>query len=354
MFDRSIPVIGFHTRLYEHEGTGAMIRLIEEGLVPNGINTLILEYLPVFRCFPEYSMGTVTYEDAREISDVCRKHGIRLVPLFPCQSHQSRPGTHYEPFPLLKQHPEFIETTDEPGAGKLWPYRHMPCWCGSNDEIYRYVFPMIDEMAEACRADTVHIGMDEMMYLGCCPRCKGKDIAKLYAHTIKILHDHLKDKGLDTMIWGDRLLPSQEMGYTMWEGDRFGTYRAIDMEEITRDLIICDWHYDYHSHGYPSIEFWLKRGFFMIPSVWIDPKQAQHLFLHALEGVFLGNRFSWPGVMSGILFTHWTSLTDDLADRILKGIHGEKTDDEDESNQVGLVIAALKDKVAKISFNERL
>lgn len=354
MFDRSIPVIGFHTRLYAHEETGAMIRLIEEGLVPCGINTLILEYLPVFRCFPEYSMGTVTFEDARRVSDVCREHGIRIVPLFPVCSHQAIPGTNYEPYPLLKKNPEFMETPENLNSGKRWPYQHMPCWCSSNDDIYQYVFPMIDEMAEACRADTVHIGMDELLYIGRCPRCKGKDPAKLYAHTIKTVHDHLKEKGMDTMIWGDRLLPAQQMGYTMWEGDRSGIYRAIDLEEITKDLIICDWHYDFHSHGYPSIEYWLTRGFFMIPTVWIDPKQAKHLFLHAQEGVFLGSMYDWPGTMGGVLFTHWSALTEEKTDLILKGIRGEKTNDEDEANQVGLVIAALKDKAAGIHFDPRI
>ena len=56
----------------------------------------------------------------------------------------------------------------------------------SNDDIYQYVFPMIDEMAEACRADAVHIGMDELFDVAMCPRCKGKSPAALYARTIKI------------------------------------------------------------------------------------------------------------------------------------------------------------------------
>ena len=89
MFDRSIPFIGFHTIIKAHESVDALIKLINEGLAPNGFNTLILEMRYAFRCFPEFSTGTITYEDAGRIADVCEQHGIRLVPLPPCLSHQS-------------------------------------------------------------------------------------------------------------------------------------------------------------------------------------------------------------------------------------------------------------------------
>ena len=64
MFDRSIPVIGFHTLVATREGIDSLIRLIEEALAPKGCNTLIAEMRFQFRCFPEYSSGTIAYEDA--------------------------------------------------------------------------------------------------------------------------------------------------------------------------------------------------------------------------------------------------------------------------------------------------
>ena len=124
MFDRSIPVIGFHTLVATREGVDSLIRLINEALAPKGFNTLIAEMRFQFRCFPEYSSGTIAAEDAARLADACERHGIRLVPLLPCLGHQSDDpaGT---PLPLLKQHPEFMETPDiSPDA--TWPeiYHH--------------------------------------------------------------------------------------------------------------------------------------------------------------------------------------------------------------------------------------
>ena len=157
MFDRSKPMIGFHAILKNHEDVPAMLRVIEEGLAPRGFNTRILEARYQFTCFPEYSMGTVNYQDVRQISDACQRHGVRLVPLFPCLSHQSA-EKRTSPYPLLRLHPEFMETPHMLDADLTWPDFCLHSWCASNDDIYQYVFPMIDEMAEACRADAVHIG----------------------------------------------------------------------------------------------------------------------------------------------------------------------------------------------------
>ena len=337
MFDRSIPFVGFHTILAKHEGVEAMLRLIEEGLAPMGFNTLVLEMRYQFRCFPEYAMGTVTFEDARRISAACHQRGIRVVPLFPCLSHQS---VHRAiPYPLFDAHPELLETPGVPRDAE-WPEFALHSWCASNEEIWKYAFPMMDDMIDACEADAFHCGLDELFEVGSCPRCQGTDPALLYARTVRRLYDHLKEKNLDMMIWGDRLLNARECGYSMWEADRFGIYPAFDMEELVpRDIIIHDWHYDLHSHGYPSIEQFMKAGFFVVPSFFHIAANAQHFWLHALEGIYLGKRYGWPGKMGGLLCTNWRAMDDAVADGILAGIRGEAG-----ASGVGEVIAAVVPK----------
>ena len=244
-----------------------------------------------------------------------------------------------------------METPHMLDADLTWPDFCLHSWCASNDDIYQYVFPMIDEMAEACRADAVHIGMDELFDVAMCPRCKGKSPAALYARTIKILHDHLKEKNLDTMIWGDRLLNSLKMGYSMWEGDRFGVYPALDMEnEVTRDLIICDWHYDWHSAGYPSVETFIEKGFFVVPSVYKSGENACHLWLHALEAHYLGKRYGWPGRLGGMLFTNWHPLNDAIADGMLKGMNGEAGDTNAFGADVGNAIFMTRPRLDVLKF----
>lgn len=340
-FNREIPMIGFHTRIGTHDGANAIIRLIEEGFAPMGINTLILEFNPGYHyeCFPEYSNGEFDKADALRVKEACKKHGIRPVPLFQCLSHQSNFGG--KPWPLYKAHPEFMETPQIP-EDATWPDIYCQHWCASNDDIYDYVFPMIDELIDVFEAEAVHIGLDEVFDIGeeCCPRCRGKDKAQLYARTVKILHDHLTEKGVDTMIWGDRLLDCKKLGYQMWEADRFGIHRAYDLPEITRDLIICDWHYDMHSHGYPSIEQFMKGGFFTVPSLGASLDQCKHFWGFCLEDLYMGRKEHWAGKLGGVLFTHWSAMNSENADEMLRAIRGEEIISKDAwgSAAVGKVI----------------
>lgn len=323
MFDRDIVMVGFHTIIKDHEATEALLRLIEEGLAPMGFNTLVLEMRYQFRCFPEYATGTFRFEDARRVADACERHGIRLVPLLPCFGHQSV-GPAGVPYPIFRAHPELLERPDMPPDAE-WPDFMGHSWCASNDDVYQYYFPMIDDMADACRAETFHVGLDEVFDVAMCPKCSQKAPDALFARTVKILHDYLQSKGMEMMMWGDRLLNSLEMGYSMWEGDRFGMYPAVDREgEVTRDIIICDWHYEWHSRGYPSVEFLMEKGFFTVPSFWRNAENAKHFWLHALEAYYLGKTYGWSGKLGGLLCTNWRALDEESVENILAGIRGDK------------------------------
>ena len=65
--------------------------LISEVLAPMGINVLILEVNYGFRyeSHPELQCRGLDRKHARELTAFCRKHGIRLIPLFNCLGHQS-------------------------------------------------------------------------------------------------------------------------------------------------------------------------------------------------------------------------------------------------------------------------
>lgn len=342
--------VGFHTRFGDHEAVTGLLKLIEDGLAPLGFNALVLELNPgySYRCFPEYSTGTVTYEDLQKISETCSKHGIKPIPLFQCLSHQCENFATGKPWPLLYQNPEFCERPDLIEGGQ-WPDLYCHSWCASNDDIYQYIFPMMDEIIEAMNADVVHIGLDEVFEIGedSCPRCKGKNKAELLARTIKMLHDHLSEKNIETMMWGDRLLDADKLGYQMWEADRFGMYPAFDMEDkVTRDIVITDWHYDMHDHGYPSVEQFMKAGFYTIAAFGAVTEQAEHFWKHCLEYLYLGRKFHWKGKLGGLLFTHWAPLTNELADEILGGILGTipKSANIWASSEVGRCIKAIVPK----------
>ena len=339
----STPFIGFHTRFADHDSVDGLLKLVDQGLAPAGINALILEFNPgySYRCFPEYSTGTITYEDCEKIRDFCAQRGIKAFPLFQFLSHQSDHMVSAKAWPLLRAHPEFCETPDVPEDAK-WPDFYVHSWCPSNDGIYEYVFPMMDELIEAFRTDVLHIGVDEVFEIAeaCCPRCAGKDKAVLLADTVKRIHDHLAARGVETMMWGDRLLNADKLGYQMWEADRFGMYPAFDMaDKVTRDIIITDWHYDLHDHGYPSIGQFMEGGFRTIAALGADEEQAAHFLKFCLEYVYLGRKYGWKGNFDGVLFTHWAPLTNEKADDLLEGLKGgERSQFPYSSRNVGRTI----------------
>lgn len=316
--------VGFHTRLADHEAVDKFVDFIENYLAPMDFNAVIVELNPgyTYRCFPQYSNGTVTYEDLQKIAAACRSKGIEPIPLVQCLSHQSNFSG--GPWPLYKDHPEFLETPLHPDDAR-WPDLYVYSWCASNDGVYDYIFPMMDEIIEAMDAKTVHIGMDEVFDIGedTCPRCKGKNKAELFARTTKILHDHLAEKGIKTMMWGDRLLNWRECGCGIWDADRFGMYPAFDLEDqVTRDIIITDWHYDPNPFCFPSVEKFMKGGFTVIPSFGADVDQVKSFWSCCLEYLYMGRKEHWSGKMGGILFTHWTPMTEECVDELIAGING--------------------------------
>lgn len=336
-------MLAFHTRIHSHEAVSSLCEFIEHGLVPLGYNTLILELNPgyAYRCFPEFSTGTLCRSDIREILKVCRKYDVRLIPLFQCLSHQSDYGG--KPWPLYVEHPELLERPEVPYNAK-WPEIYCHSWCCSNDRVYDYIFPMLDEVIEDFEAEVVHIGLDEVFDIGedTCPRCRGKNKAELFADTVMKIKEHLDRMGIRTMMWGDRLLNAQAMNYQMWEADRFGIYPALqDRERISRDIMITDWHYDRHPHGYPSIDLFMNEGFTVIPAVFMDPEQARHMLGYMVEAEYIAKKLHARGNIGGVLCTHWDALDEERCTHLMKGIRNSDPEDTNTSYFVGKVIAEV-------------
>ena len=126
--------------------------------------------------------------------------------------------------------------------------------------------------------------MDEVFLIGDerCPRCRGKDKGELLAGVINRLHQHLvKQKGVEMLLWSDRLLDASVFPYGTWEASKTGSHRA--MERIPKDLILCDWHYERRA-DYPSVRFFQQQGFRVLPATWKNPDAAAALIRCAAPG----------------------------------------------------------------------
>jgi hypothetical protein len=228
-----------------------------------GVNAIIVEtgYSFDFKSHPELRRGKgVSRAAAKNLAAVARTNGVRLIPELDCLGHQSvRTGT----LPLLARYPEFAEP---PPSNPDPTTSYLKNWCPNDPRINPIVFDLIDEIAEAFDANAFHVGMDEVFNLASdnCPRCRGKDRAKLFAKTVNELYAHIVgQKKLEMFMWGDRLLDAGQTGYYKWDASRIGTAGAINL--ISTNIVICDWHYSQLTN-YPSVPLFLKKGFRVWPA----------------------------------------------------------------------------------------
>jgi hypothetical protein len=301
-------------------------QFVRETLAPMGINVLILEvdYGFEFKSRPELQCHGITKEQARRLAEVCRRNGIRLIPLINCLGHQSWAN---HPGALLKSHPEFEETPNLPPNGKLYCRE----WCPSHPDVNKVVFPLLDELIDAFDADALHVGMDEVFLIGSekCPRCKGKDVGELFAGVVNALHEHLvKEKGVEMLMWGDRLLDAGKFSYGTWEASTTGSHRAID--QVPKDIIICDWHYERRA-DYPSVRFFQQQGFRVLPSPWKNPDAGVALIRCARKDA--------TERMLGVLFTGWSAGGN--GERLMAALKSETdANDKDTAKQIAATITA--------------
>ncbi len=259
-----------------------ILRLIHEVLPAHKCNVLVYEIDYNFRfvSHPEIpGPGAWTRTEVGAMVEACREEGIRLIPEINCLGHQSWKKP---PGELLAAHPEIEEIPDGRIEETDLTRESFYCrsWCISNPDTNRIVFPLIDELLDAFQADAFHCGMDEVFVIASdkCPRCRGKDPAKLFAKQVNDFHRHLAAKHVQMLMWADRLLDGKATGYGDWDASTVGTAPAIDL--VPKDIIQCDWHYDWRE-TYPSLRILPAHGFRMWPTVYSDLRGARKFMADA-------------------------------------------------------------------------
>jgi len=266
--------------------------LIADVLPSYGCNTLVLliRYRYQFERYPTVAdQPALTSTQAARLTQLCREHGIRLIPKMNLFGHQSE-RTRGSELGLLRAFPEFDETPD------LEAVRYCRSLCPRHPQVSKVVFALIDELIDAFEADAIHVGLDEVFEIGRCPRCRGIANARLFADWVNALHGHIVGKrGIEMWMWGDRLLDAEGTGYGEWEASANQTWPAVDA--IPHDIVICDWHYEERENGYPSLSWFTEKGFRVLACPWRNTRAAD---------LFLNNAVALnTDKMLGVLSTSW-------------------------------------------------
>jgi len=274
-----LPIRGLHLSAPAPADLPLFTKFVREALPTEGVNTLVLEvdYGYQFKTRPEMNDPQGLSEaDAKEIVHACRDAHVRLIPQINLLGHQSW-AAHTDA--LLTKHPEFDET---PGRYPNNKGIYCRSYCPLAPGLHAVLFDLIDELCDVFEADAFHCGMDEVFILADskCPRCHGKKTADLFAGEVNALHDHLKSKGKQMWMWGDRFLDGRSNGLGEWEASVIGTQDAIN--HVPKDIVMCDWHYE---NAEPTPAYFALNGFPVAASSWRNQKVAleQLLMMRAIR-----------------------------------------------------------------------
>ncbi|MBQ8599816.1 MAG: family 20 glycosylhydrolase [Clostridia bacterium] len=205
---------------------------------------------------PDNGDGDIlTQNEVREIIAFCRAHGIEVYPEVPLMSHADY---------ICLAHREIAERQDDP-----WP----DTYCPNHPDTYKIVFDILEEVIEVFEPKVVNIGHDELYTAAVCPRCKGQYPHELYARDITRIYDWLKERGIRTMMAGEKLLPvvtpeGRLVGGAGGPDRKAGKKSKEDLPVLfycqymlPKDIIMLNWYgrfgiqydYVYHTHGYPVV-----------------------------------------------------------------------------------------------------
>jgi hypothetical protein len=273
-------------------------RFIREALPREGVNTLVamFNYGYQFQSHPELAeRGALSRDEVRQIVRACRDAGVTLIPEMNLMAHQSEGE---QILPLLAKYPQFDESPDlkpphpwRPGGEFDFYSKSL---CPRHPGLFKVIFPIMDELIDACEAGAFHVGLDEVWIIAHdrCPRCGGSDPAQIFAEYVTRLHAHLVEKNCRMWMWSDRLIDGVTTGLLAWQASKNNTYRAIDM--IPKDIMICDWKYE---DAPPTPAYFAVKGFDVLPSSCYNADAA----LAQLEQVSLARRNAARASFSPVL-----------------------------------------------------
>jgi hypothetical protein len=310
-----LPVKALLLSCPEPQDVPLLCKFIREALPKEGVNTLCLriEYQYKFESHPELAdVNALSKQQLQSIVAACKEVHIRFIPTMNLLAHQSDRTTIG---PLLKKYPQFDESPDyNPPVpwkdGGMFDF-YSKSLCPLHPDLFKVLFPIMDELIDVCGADALHVGLDEVWILGYdkCPRCGGRDRAELFAGYVTQLHDHLKQQHCEMWMWSDRLIDGKTTNLLAWQASMNDTYRAIDL--IPKDIMICDWKYE---DAPPTPAYFAIKGFNVLASSCSKPDvalaQLDQIRLARKNGTREAFSITLAERMKGVFSTMWFNTGD--------------------------------------------
>ncbi len=190
----------------------------------------------------------LTQDECRELAAYCRSRGLEVIPECPTYSHCDY---------IVQAYPQIREMEGD---------KHPDTYCPHHPDTYKIVFDILEEVIDVFQPKMVNIGHDEMYTIGKCPKCKGTPAPVLYTNDIKKIKAFLDERGVKTLMWGEKLLNAYR------DGERFGGaghgegYQHVPAlhpcrKLLPKDITMLHWYYTfnekydnvYHEGGFKAV-----------------------------------------------------------------------------------------------------
>ncbi len=250
---------GVHIALPSRENIPFIKNIVRCVLMPMGYNQLIIQVSGAmeYKKHPEineawlemcreYEAGrwplpahynfighdVLTQDEVSELCDYMRYYGLDVIPEVQSFGHVQYITQAYPELGEEKSinQEEFDLTAEDARPADF--YIHT--MCPNHPDYYKVIFDVMDEAIDVIKPTKyVHIGHDEIYTIGKCDRCKSIPAYEIYAKEVTMLHDHIAEKGLTTMMWSD-----------MIQGESYSVPEAIDM--IPKDIVCLSFTWYFH------------------------------------------------------------------------------------------------------------
>lgn len=209
-----------------------------------------------------WSEGKMTIKEIKRLKAIADDLGIMLIPQLNVFGHATCSRVGAGKHASLDMHPEY-QSYFEPMAG--WN------WCLSNPHTKTLQKQLIKELYEAFGCpEYFHIGCDEAT-VPSCPDCIARSYSTLFTEHVKEISSYVKELGAKTLMWHDMLI---ERNDPRWKGlHAKGTKATASvLNELPKDIVICDWYYRKPRATYPSLEHFKSLGFDVVTCPWENSK----------------------------------------------------------------------------------
>lgn len=225
----------------------------------------------------------LSIQEFKDLVEYAKENGLEVIPELKLLSHQEK--FFGNAYPELMYNKNTYNPLDK--------------------AVYNYVFAAIDEIIELTGASKFHIGHDEVAGSKKSDFKKGKLCehekqlaAKLFLKDVVTLNNYLNSKNIETWMWGDMLLSDDQ--FPSLKGMRgIHGYNDNLINELPKNITICDWHYNDTQKDFPSIYEFAKAGFKVYGATWVN-KETIRRFAKYIT--------TMPENVEGMIATTWYKL----------------------------------------------